>query len=74
MKNVIILSFILLLPSCLPATIGGAVIGVGSTAHTNDQIKKLKKRIEKLEGPKIKMDKRFKKPDGSYCLSIDPRC
>ena len=49
-------------------------MGLSSTAHMNDKIKKLKKRVEKLEGPKIKMDKRFKKPDGSYCLSIDPRC
>ena len=74
MKNILILSFILLLPSCLPATIGGAVMGLGNTAHTNDQIKKLKKRVEKLEGHKIKMDKNYRKPDGSYCLSIDPRC
>ena len=74
MKTVLILSFILLLSSCMPLTITGAVMGVGSTTHTNYQIKKLKERIEKLEGPKIKMDKRFKKPDGSYCLSIDPRC
>ena len=74
MKTVLILSFILLLPSCVPLTITGAVMGVGSTAHTNDQIKKLKKRVRKLEGPKIKMDEKFKKPDGSYCLSIDPRC
>ena len=73
MKNILILSFILLLPSCLPATIGGAVMGLGNTAHTNDQIKKLKKRVEKLEGHKIKMDKNYRKPDGSYCLSIDPR-
>tara|TARA_B100000424_G_C22481194_1_gene280862 strand:+ start:114 stop:263 length:150 start_codon:yes stop_codon:yes gene_type:complete len=49
-------------------------MGVGSTAHTNDQIKKLKKRVEKLEGHKIKMDKNHRKPDGIYCLSIDPRC
>ena len=74
MKTVLILSFILLLPSCVPLTITGAVMGVGRTAHTNDQIKKLKKRVRKLEGPKIKMDEKFKKPDGSYCLSIDPRC
>ena len=74
MKTVLILSFILLLPSCVPLTITGAVMGVGSTAHTNDQIKKLKKRVRKLEGPKIKMDEKFKKPDGRYCLSIDPRC
>lgn len=74
MKTVLILSFILLLPSCVPLTITGAVMGVGSTAHTNDQIKKLKERVRKLEGPKIKMDEKFKKPDGSYCLSIDPRC
>ena len=74
MKNILMLSFILLLPSCLPVTIGGAVMGVSSTAHMNDKIKKLKKRVEKLEGPKIKMDKNHKKPDGSYCLSIDPRC
>ena len=74
MKTVLILSFILLLPSCVPLTITGAVMGVGSTAHTNDQIKKLKKRVRKLEGPKIKMNEKFKKPDGSYCLSIDPRC
>ena len=74
MKTVLILSFILLLPSCVPLTITGAVMGVGSTAHTNDQIKKLKKRVRKLEGPKIKMDEKFKKTDGSYCLSIDPRC
>ena len=74
MKNILILSFILLLPSCLPATIGGAVMGLGNTAHTNDQIKKLKKRVEKLEGHKIKMDKNHRKPGSSYCLSIDPRC
>ena len=79
MKTVLILLFtlllsVLLLPSCVPLTIGGAVIGVGSTAHTNDQIKKLKERVRKLESPKIKIDKRFKKPDGSYCLSVDPRC
>ena len=74
MKNVLILSLMLLLPSCVPLTIGGAVMGLSSTAHMNDNIKKLKKRVEKLEGPKIKMDKNHKKPDGSYCLSIDPRC
>ena len=74
MKNVLILSLMLLLPSCVPITIGGAVMGLSSTAHMNDNIKKLKKRVEKLEGPKIKMDKNHKKPDGSYCLSIDPRC
>ena len=74
MKTVLILSFMLALPSCLPVTIGGAVMGLSSTAHMNDKIKKLKKRVEKLEGPKIKMDKKYRKPDGSYCLSIDPRC
>ena len=49
-------------------------MGLSSTAHMNDKIKKLKKRVEKLEGHKIKMDKNHRKPDGGYCLSIDPRC
>ena len=74
MKNVLILSLMLLLPSCLPLTIGGAVMSLGNTAHMNDRIRHLKYRVEKLEGPKVKMDKNHKKPDGSYCLSIDPRC
>ena len=74
MKIIAMLSIILFLPSCLPLTLGGAVMSLGNTAHMNDRIRKLNDRVEKLEGPKIKMDKNHKKPDGSYCLSIDPRC
>lgn len=74
MKLIFLVGVIIAAQGCLPLALGGAAVSGIQHLDTRAQLKALNTKIEKLEGEKIPVDDNFKKPDGSYCLSIDPRC